>query len=187
MCRWQHKIAKLLYKRLKWHWWHLKEERREPKLLGDTMVNQLLIIVPFMKLLIPLESSQWVVSTQWVVSRGWCTKLVRPAVKKLFNIEQFLTENSFNSKLKITREFGDALGYNFLECPQWVEFIEGDLDIFRPQVHRRDIEFLSRFFIIKISIKLQIMILKWKFNWVTSSHLSQLHTSDSSTTSWIEH
>jgi len=33
-------------------------------------------------------------------------------VKKLLNIEQFFTENSFKLKTKkLQREFGDALGY----------------------------------------------------------------------------
>jgi hypothetical protein len=31
--------------------------------------------------------------------------------EKVYIEQLFFTENSFNSKLKITREFGDALGY----------------------------------------------------------------------------
>ncbi len=39
--------------------WHLKEERREPKLLAGNIVNQILTIAPFVTLLLPLERPQW--------------------------------------------------------------------------------------------------------------------------------
>jgi hypothetical protein len=67
----QEKVAKLLYKLLEWHWWHLKEERRQPKLLGGTMVNQTLTVVPFLTLLVPLESPQWVRGG----APSWCFNL----------------------------------------------------------------------------------------------------------------
>lgn len=117
--------------------WHLKDERREPKLLGGNMVNQILTIVPFVTLLVPTIGKPSM--NEWVGggAPSWFHDVLTYGEKVYWILNNFSLKIHLNSKLKNYKEKFWGCPWVLLECPQWVEFIEGDLDIFRPQMHRR--------------------------------------------------
>ncbi len=53
-------------------------------------------------------------------------------VKKLLNLKQIFTKNSFKSKLKYIGEFRHALGI-IGKLLKWIGFNEGGLEIFKPK------------------------------------------------------